>query len=143
MDRPRGAVRPQRRSGPRDEEEVPGDRGRAGGGPRPIQPGGHRGGRSGGGVGFEEAVAHADLAARFFTAFEEALMYDFELEAGAEGILGHDRRGVAWRAARNGVYAADGHRSRGGRGVEEASRRGFACGSGAASYLGAAVPPSA
>jgi len=30
-----------------------------------------------------EHPAHAELAARFFTAFEEALMYDFELTEGA------------------------------------------------------------
>lgn len=30
-----------------------------------------------------EHSAHADLAARFFTAFEEALMYDFDLTEGA------------------------------------------------------------
>ena len=30
--------------------------------------------------------AHEVLAARFFEAFEEALMYDFELEVGAEGV---------------------------------------------------------
>jgi hypothetical protein len=30
--------------------------------------------------------AHAQLAARFFDAFEEALMYDFDLEEGSGGI---------------------------------------------------------
>ncbi len=30
--------------------------------------------------------AHAALAARFFEAFEEALMYDFELKDGAEAV---------------------------------------------------------
>jgi hypothetical protein len=33
-----------------------------------------------------EHPAHADLAARFFTAFEEALMYDFDLTEGAAPI---------------------------------------------------------
>ena len=32
--------------------------------------------------------AHAQLGARFFAAFEEALMYDFELEEGAEAVAG-------------------------------------------------------
>ena len=31
---------------------------------------------------------HAQLATRFFEAFEEALMYDYELREGAEGVLG-------------------------------------------------------
>ena len=30
--------------------------------------------------------AHEQLAARFFDAFDEALMYDFELEEGSDGI---------------------------------------------------------
>lgn len=33
-----------------------------------------------------EHPAHEQLAARFFSAFEEALMYDFELEDGAAGL---------------------------------------------------------
>jgi hypothetical protein len=33
-----------------------------------------------------EHPAHADLAARFFTAFEEALMYDFDLTEGTAPI---------------------------------------------------------
>jgi hypothetical protein len=34
-----------------------------------------------------EHPAHEQLAARFFTAFEEALMYDFELKEGEDGLL--------------------------------------------------------
>lgn len=33
-----------------------------------------------------EHPAHEALAARFFAAFEEALMYDFELQEGADGV---------------------------------------------------------
>lgn len=33
-----------------------------------------------------EHPAHQQLASRFFEAFEEALMYDFELREGEEGI---------------------------------------------------------
>ena len=32
--------------------------------------------------------AHADVANRFFAAFAETLIYDFEMEAGAEGLRG-------------------------------------------------------
>ena len=34
-----------------------------------------------------EHPAHETLAARFFAAFEEALMYDFDLKEGADGLI--------------------------------------------------------
>lgn len=44
-----------------------------------------------------EHPAHEQLASRFFDAFEEALMYDFDLKEGVEelaaGLLGPDRQG--------------------------------------------------
>jgi hypothetical protein len=38
--------------------------------------------------GYLDHPAHADLATRFFEAFEEALIYDFELIDGEDGIAG-------------------------------------------------------
>jgi hypothetical protein len=37
-------------------------------------------------LGYLEHPAHQELGERFFSAFEDALMYDFELKEGKEGI---------------------------------------------------------
>ena len=37
-------------------------------------------------IAYLEHPAHEQLASRFFTAFEEALLYDFELADGAAGV---------------------------------------------------------